>query len=83
MKQCETCKAQFVNDDAYQIHLGVGAPIFHTCNDASEMTTKGMMQDQGGAWQIDPSLIVHEDKQHRLGRWARLKSELANPADWE
>ncbi len=36
----------FANEDAYQIHLGVGAPAFHSCNDASEMTAKGMTQNQ-------------------------------------
>jgi hypothetical protein len=83
MKQCQYCKAKFANEDAYQIHLGIGAPAFHTCNDAEEMTAKGMQPNQDGSWSIDPSLIVHRDKQHKLEHWARLKSELANPADWE
>jgi len=83
MQRCEFCGAKFADEDAYQIHLGVGAPSFHTCNDATEMTAKGMTQNQSGEWRIDPSLIVHEDKQHKLGRWARLKSELADPVDWE
>lgn len=83
MKQCEFCNAIFAHEDAYQIHLGVGAPSFHTCNDATRMQQQGMTQNQAQEWQIDPALIVHEDKQHRLGRWARLKSELANPAEWE
>jgi hypothetical protein len=83
MKQCEYCKAKFTNEDAYQIHLGIGAPAFHKCNDASEMTAKGMTQNQDGVWSIDPSLIVHQDKQHHLEPYARLKSELANPSEWE
>lgn len=82
MKQCQYCKAHFANEDAYQVHLGIGAPTFHTCNDASEMTAKGMT-NQDEVWSIDPSLIVHQDKQHKLEHWARLKSELTNADDWE
>ena len=67
MKQCQFCKAMFATEDAYQIHLGVGAPAFHACNDAGEMTAKGMTQDQDGAWTIEPSLVEHREN------WAYLK----------
>lgn len=83
MKPCQFCGATFANEDAYQIHLGVGAPAFHTCHDAEEMTAEGMTQNGAGEWQIDPSLLVHQDKQKHMGYWARIKSQLANPADWE
>lgn len=83
MRECQYCKAKFTNEDAYQIHLGVGTPAFHSCNEAEDMTAKGMTQNQKGEWSIDPSLTVHQDRQHRLEYWARLKSELANPSEWE
>ncbi len=69
MKQCQFCKATFETEDAYQIHLGVGAPAFHACNDASEMTAKGMTQAQSGAWTIDERLIEHREN------WAYLKPQ--------
>jgi len=69
MKQCQFCKAKFTNEDAYQIHLGIGAPTFHPCNDAQEMAAKGM-QLKNGAWSIDESLIVKRDN------WAYLKKGL-------
>lgn len=83
MKRCQYCGARFVNEDAYQIHLGVGAPAFHTCHDAGEMQAEGMTQNGTGQWQIDESLIVHQDKEKHLQYWARLKSRLAVPGDWE
>ena len=71
MKQCQFCKAMFANEDAYQIfHLGVAAPAFHTCNDASEMTAKGHDAEPGrrlGA--IDEKLIEHQSG------WAYLKPQ--------
>ena len=67
MKQCQFCKAKFVNEDAYQIHLGIGAPAFHDCNDATEMAAKGMTQNQAGEWAIDENLLTHRDN------WAYLK----------
>ena len=72
MQQCETCSASFADQDAYQIHLGVGAPAFHTCNTAEEMTTKGMrLNQETGEWSIEKSLIVHWQG------WASLKSNWA------
>ena len=71
MKQCQFCQARFANEDAYQIHLGVGAPAFHPCNDASEMAAKGMTANQAGAWSIDGNLITHRDN------WAYLKQEVS------
>ena len=68
MKQCQSCKANFTNESAYQIHLGVGAPTFHPCNTATEMQAKGMTQDQDGTWSINESLIIHHQD------WAYLKS---------
>lgn len=67
MKQCQYCKANFANEDAYQIHLGIGAPAFHPCNDAEDMTAKGM-QCENGVWSIDENLIVRRDN------WAYLKN---------
>lgn len=67
MIQCNYCQAKFADTDAYQIHLGIGAPAFHTCNDAEEMTAKGMMRNENGEWAIDASLITHRDD------WAYLK----------
>lgn len=67
--QCQFCNAQFTDQDAYQIHLGVGAPSFHACNDASEMEAKGMTRNAAGAWSISPELIVHWQG------WASLKSD--------
>lgn len=71
MQQCEYCGAKFVDQDAYQIHLAIGAPAFHACNDAIEMILKGMIQNQNGEWSIDKSIIVH------WHGWASLKSEWA------
>jgi len=67
MERCQFCKAIFTNKDAYQIHLGLGAPAFHPCNDAKEMTAKGM-QLRNGAWSIDESLIVKRDNWAYLAR---------------
>jgi hypothetical protein len=67
MTQCQFCKAKFTNEAAYQIHLGIGAPAFHPCNDATEMTAKGMTQNQDGEWAIDENLITHQEN------WAYLK----------
>ena len=67
MKQCQYCKATFASEDAYQIHLGIGAPAFHACNDENEMRDKGMTVDSAGAWMIEETLIIHEDN------WAYLK----------
>jgi len=66
MKHCQFCKENFNNEDAYQIHLGIGAPAFHPCNNAEEMQAKGMQLGQDGAWSIDESLIVRRDN------WAYL-----------
>ena len=59
MKQCQFCQAHFTNEDAYQIHLGVGAPAFHPCNDANEMKAKGMQQ-KNGLWSIDEGHLPSE-----------------------
>jgi hypothetical protein len=67
--QCQFCKANFTNKDAYQIHLGIGAPAFHDCLDESEMKAKGM-QLKDGVWRIDESLIIIRDN------WAYLKRDL-------
>ena len=66
MKQCQFCGATFATEDAYQIHLGIGAPAFHACNDAAEMAAKGMTQT-AGEWAIDERLIERRDN------WAYLK----------
>ena len=71
MKHCQFCGAIFANEDAYQIHLGLGAPAFHACNDAAEMTAKGMTQTQAGAWAIDERLIERRES------WAYLKESEA------
>ncbi len=71
MQACLFCGAKFANQDTYQIHLGVGAPIFHTCNDAEAMTAKGMVVDTSGVWSLDTSLVVHWQG------WASLKSSWA------
>jgi hypothetical protein len=65
MKQCQFCNASFADEDAYQIHLGVGAPAFHSCNDADDMKAKGM-QLHNGLWNIDKSLIFRREN------WAYL-----------
>lgn len=72
MKQCQVCQALFTSEDAFQIHLGIGAPAFHACNDAEEMQAKGMTQNQDGAWSIDESLIEHHNN------WAYLKQRVQN-----
>lgn len=69
MKQCQFCKATFASEDAYQIHLGIGAPAFHACNDATEMLQKGITQNQAGEWDIDENLVTHQNN------WAYLKEE--------
>lgn len=71
MQNCQFCNANFTNEDAYQIHLGVGAPAFHACNDARRMTEKGMEQGKDRAWSIDESLVVYWQG------WATLKSSWA------
>ena len=71
MQPCEYCGAKFADKDAFQIHLGVGAPAFHSCNDAAEMTEKGMTRNAAGEWSIEKSLIVHWQG------WATLKSAWA------
>jgi hypothetical protein len=71
MKHCDFCKANFTNEDAYQIHLGVGAPAFHACLDANEMQAKGMTMSKAGIWSIDASLIVNYQG------WASLKTDWA------
>ncbi len=68
MKHCPYCKAIFASEDAFQIHLGIGAPAFHDCNDATEMLQKGMIQNQNGEWTIDENLIEHRDN------WAYLSN---------
>ena len=71
MKHCEFCNADFTNEDAYQIHLGIGAPAFHDCNDADEMKAKGMQLNRNEEWSIDESLVIlHQG-------WASLKSDWA------
>lgn len=67
MKQCQFCNVKFASEDAYQIHLGIGAPAFHACNDETEMKQKGMTVNSKGEWDIDKSLITHQDN------WAYLK----------
>ena len=67
MKQCKFCNAKFENEDAYQIHLGIGAPAFHDCNDAEEMKAKGM-QNNNGVWRIDEKLIIKRDNWAYLAR---------------
>lgn len=67
MKRCEYCHATFASEDAFQIHLGVGAPAFHACNDATEMRARGMTANQSGEWTIDENLIEHR------ANWAYLR----------
>lgn len=69
MIQCNYCQARFTDKDAYQIHLGIGAPAFHACNDTQEMTAKGMTVNAAGEWSIHPSLITHQDG------WASLNPQ--------
>jgi hypothetical protein len=87
MKNCPYCGANFVNVDAYQIHLGIGAPTFHSCHDEGEMQAEGMTQDDDGNWQIDRSLIVRDvkdpDRKGIFGPWATLKSRVRNLDEWE
>ncbi len=68
MQHCEYCGAKFVDQDAYQIHLDIGAPAFHACNDAQEMAAKGMTVNEAGEWSIEKKLIIHSQG------WACLKS---------
>ena len=70
MKHCQFCNEHFSNEDAYQIHLGIGAPAFHPCNNPEEMKAKGM-RCQDGAWSIDESLVVRRDN------WAYLANAIA------
>ncbi len=44
MQHCAYCGATFTNKDGFDMHLGVGAPAFHACNDADEMRAKGMRE---------------------------------------
>jgi hypothetical protein len=69
MKRCPFCNAPFATEDAYQIHLGIGAPAFHACNDEASMQAKGMTQDQAGVWSIDESLVEHQNN------WAYLRPQ--------
>jgi hypothetical protein len=71
MQQCAFCGEKFVDQDAYHIHLGIGAPAFHACNDAQEMAAKGMSMNKQGEWSIEKSLLVHHQG------WASLKSAWA------
>lgn len=71
MKQCQFCNANFANENAYQIHLGIGAPAFHPCLDADRMNAIGM-QLHSGTWNIDESLIIMRDN------WAYLKRGTVN-----
>jgi hypothetical protein len=71
MKQCQYCQGSFENEAAYQIHLGIGAPSFHPCNNAEEMIAKGMRLNQDRLWSIDESLIV------RRNNWAYLAKGIA------
>jgi hypothetical protein len=57
------------SDTSWFVVLGIGAPAFHPCNDASEMTAKGMTQNRAGEWTIDESHITHRDN------WAYLKEQ--------
>lgn len=66
--QCLFCGANFQNQDAYQLHLGIGAPAFHLCWNDTEMANKGMVRNGQGEWAIDPTLVVH------WRGWASLKS---------
>lgn len=77
MIHCQSCGADFANGDALEIHFGVGAPVFHTCNDAGEMAAKGMAQDSAGVWSIDNSLLMH------LGDRVALRSNIADPENWQ
>lgn len=80
MKTCQYCKANFANEDAYQIHLGIGAPDFHPCNNAEEMTAKGM-QFKNGSWSIDEILIVRQNNWTYLAKGYPRKETLGNLGD--
>jgi hypothetical protein len=68
--ECQFCKARFENQDAYQIHLGIGAPAFHPCNDSHEMQVKGMHNNRPDkAWCIPPVFVTHSNN------WAYLNKE--------
>jgi hypothetical protein len=67
MKHCDFCRENFDNEEAYQIHLGIGAPAFHPCNDTEEMAAKGM-QIKKGIWSIDENLIERRDNWAYLAR---------------
>lgn len=79
--KCPHCGTEFVDQDSFDIHLGVGAPVFHACNSPEEMHAKGMTESRFG-WHIDPSLIVHQDIAGRLPHKARLKRGIAHVEDW-
>ena len=67
-KHCEYCQLHFEDISAYQIHLGIGAPAFHRCNNPEEMKAKGMTTNQQGEWSIDKKLyIIYQG-------WASLRS---------
>lgn len=79
MINCEHCGATFANEDALEIHFGVGAPAFHRCHDAGEMVADGMTQDSAGVWTIDDGLLMHITAYNRVA----LKSNIADPEKWE
>ncbi len=79
MIHCQYCGANFANKNAQEIHFGVGAPAFHACWNAEEMTAKGMTQNGSGVWTIDDSLLVHETTYNRVA----LKNNVAKPEDWQ
>lgn len=69
---CQACSAKFADNDAYQIHLGIGAPAFHRCDTAHEMQVKGMYERRGpvkDVWCI-PSVLLE-----RRHDWAYLKKD--------
>ncbi len=69
MKVCQYCNAKFASLAAWQIHLGIGAPAFHTCNNPAEMEAKGMSL-VAGSWTIPEDLITRQDG------WATLKRDI-------
>ena len=59
---CQVCHATFTHEDAYQIHVGSGAPASHSCHSPEEMRAKGLAQDAEGVWRISSeSLVPGED----------------------
>lgn len=69
---CQACKATFADNDAFQIHLGVGAPAFHRCLDSHEMQVHGMFKRNrpDEAWCIPAVFVEHHND------WAYLNSSL-------